>query len=521
MELIKKQIHMNQWKGNVSTQITLDDDFIVPDTMDDMEQVMLDNGEVQVEQVKPVGDRVNVKGRLEFQVLYRREGGGLQTLGGSIPFEEMINVPQLEDKDTVGLSWMLEDLNTDMIHSRKLGVQAIVTLQVRIEAVRDTEAASDVKQGDQELPVETLKRQITAASMAVRGKDTYRIREIVGLTGGKPGIGRLLWKEMKLRVLSVKPLDGFLHLDGELTVFVIYEAEDETMPVQWLEETIPFSGDMEAEGVKEDQIPMITVRLSHREIEAKPDYDGEMRELEIDGILELDIRLYEELETELLCDVYSNSRELTPERKETVFDRILTRNVCRSRIGEKVKLPQGERILQICHHSGTIKLDEVEPGEDCLKIEGILEVTLLYLTSDDQTPVQSAVAQIPFKCTAEARGIREDSVYQLDAGLEQLTAVMVGGDMVEIKAVAALDFLVLQPVKEQVITGISSGPLDLKKLQELPGIAGYIVQPGDSLWAIAKKFHTTVGCVISANELAEEEVKPGQRLLLVKEVAGK
>ena len=216
----------------------------------------------------------------------------------------------------------------------------------------------------------------------------YRIREAVGLTGGKPGIGRLLWKEMKLRAVSVKPLDGTLHLEGELTVFVIYEAEDDTMPVQWLEETIPFSGEMEAEGVKEDQIPMITVRLSHREIEAKPDYDGEMRELEIDGVLELDIRLYEELETELLSDVYSNSRELTPERRETVFDRILTRNVCRSRIGEKVKLPQGERILQICHHSGTIKLDEVEPGEDCLKIEGVLEVTLLYLTSDDQAPVQ-------------------------------------------------------------------------------------------------------------------------------------
>lgn len=140
---------------------------------------------------------------------------------------------------------------------------------------------------------------------------------------------------MKLRAVSVKPLDGTLHLEGELTVFVIYEAEDDTMPVQWLEETIPFSGEMEAEGVKEDQIPMITVRLSHREIEAKPDYDGEMRELEIDGVLELDIRLYEELETELLSDVYSNSRELTPERRETVFDRILTRNVCRSRIGEK------------------------------------------------------------------------------------------------------------------------------------------------------------------------------------------
>ena len=48
---------------------------------------------------------------------------------------------------------------------------------------------------------------------------------------------------------------------------------------------------------------------------------------------------------------------------------------------------------------------------------------------------------------------------------------------------------------------------------------GYIVQPGDSLWEIAKKFHTTVGNIISTNELADDQVKPGQRLLLVKEIA--
>ena len=50
MELIKKQIHMNQWKGNVTTQITLDDDFIVPDTLDDMEQVMLDPAKYRLRQ---------------------------------------------------------------------------------------------------------------------------------------------------------------------------------------------------------------------------------------------------------------------------------------------------------------------------------------------------------------------------------------------------------------------------------------------------------------------------------------
>ena len=38
-------------------------------------------------------------------------------------------------------------------------------------------------------------------------------------------------------------------------------------------------------------------------------------------------------------------------------------------------------------------------------------------------------------------------------------------------------------------------------------------------WNIAKKFHTTVGNIISTNELADDKVKGGMRLLLVKEIA--
>ena len=55
-------------EGNTTTQVTLDDDFIVPDTMDDMEQVLLDNGEIQIESVKNQGEKVLIKGRLDFQV---------------------------------------------------------------------------------------------------------------------------------------------------------------------------------------------------------------------------------------------------------------------------------------------------------------------------------------------------------------------------------------------------------------------------------------------------------------------
>ena len=102
------------------------------------------------------------------------------------------------------------------------------------------------------------------------------------------------------------------------------------------------------------------MRLAHGEVEVKkPDADGQMRELDLDVVLDLDIRLYEEKEEMLLKDIYSNSCQITPEKNEMGYDRLIARNVCRPRIGEKIHLGQQERILQICHTQGSIQLDEI------------------------------------------------------------------------------------------------------------------------------------------------------------------
>ena len=519
MDLVKKQIHMNRWKGNVTTQVTLDDDFIVPDTMDDMAQVLLDSGEIQIESVKNQGERVLVKGKLEFSVLYRKAGGGLQTLGGVIPFEEAVNVPGLEEHDDVSLNTDLEDLSTGMVNSRKLGVKAIVTLEIRVECLCEAEAAAEVAEEPEAGGILQQKENVTLADIAARRKDTYRIREQLSLPGNKLNIGQLLWKEMRLGNILMRPGDGRMKLEGTLEVFIIYAGEGDEAPVQWWEETIPFSGEVELAQAEEEMIPMVKVRLAHKDVEARPDYDGEMRDLDVDGVLDLDMKLYQEQQIQLLNDVYSMEKELVPVTREACFEQILTKNSCKCRAVEKFSLDQPERILQICHSSGIVKIDEVAAGEDQLTVDGAVEVTLLYLTNDDSAPIQSAVRAVPFHCAAETPGIQKDSVFQVIPSLEQLTAAMLGGDSVEIRASVALDILVMQQICQTVITDIEEQPLDLKKLQEMPGIVGYIVQPGDSLWKISKKFHTTVENIMAMNELADDGIRPGTRLILVKQVA--
>ena len=76
MEILRKNVHMSRRKSQVISQVTLDSDCNVPDARPDVEKLVLDRGEVRVEEVKPDKDRISLKGYLEVEVLYASAGAG-------------------------------------------------------------------------------------------------------------------------------------------------------------------------------------------------------------------------------------------------------------------------------------------------------------------------------------------------------------------------------------------------------------------------------------------------------------
>ena len=133
-------------------------------------------------------------------------------------------------------------------------------------------------------------------------------------------------------------------------------------------------------------------------------------------------------------------------------------------------------------------------------------------------PFYSVDGMIPFSHVIEANGISQDSTFFLQADLEQLSTSMIDSNEIEIKAVISLNVLVLQCEKRMIISKIEEQPLDMDKIQVMPGITVYIVKSGDTMWDIAKRFYTTVEEICGLNELENETVVPGQPLLLVKKV---
>lgn len=516
MEILKKNIRMSRQKSHAMNQITLEEDMNVPDSKPDALGIIQHSGRIKVEDSKLLEEQIMVSGYLEVPLLYLSDGDEHQVhrLTTRLPFTEKLNLEGAQPGDTVSLKWEIEDIRVHLINSRKISIQALITFEATVEELYDTQAAVEV-QGMQDLSVKS--RELHPLSMAVQKKDIFRVKEEIPLASNKPNIREILWDSVQLRASDVRLEDGMLDIRGELFVFVLYVADDENDTKQWLETSVPFQGQVECAGCQAGMLSDTQVILSESSLEVRPDYDGEERIVQLDAVLELDIRLYEEDTVRILEDVYSPVKELIPVTGEEIYESLLVKNYGKCRTMGRIRISAAKpRLLQICHVMGEVKLDEVEKTEEGLRMEGAIAVSLLYVTADDSRPFALMEGVIPFSHFMEAEGLQEECRFRLHPELEQLSASMVDSEEVEIKCSVSLKLLAVKMQRQNCILDIEEKELDLQKLQDMPGIVCYVVQSGDSLWDIAKTYYTTPERILHMNGLKEEEVMPGQRLMLVK-----
>lgn len=518
MELIKSNIHMSRIKDRKTTQITLDDDFIVQDVKPDVEDIIANKTEIVIDSIKVLEGKIVVKGKLTYMLLCSgAEQSGLYGMDGSIPFEEVINMDEVCENDTVSVEHNLEDISVTIINSRKVNVKAIVSFTASCETIYDEDAVVDVNADEN---TDYIKKPLEIIKLMVSKKDIYRIKEEVEIPSNKPNVGKVLWNSVNGRNIQIKLLDDKMSISGEIILFVMYEPEEEQMPLQWVENIIPFNGVIDMPGVNQNMIPNISTRLTGIEPEVYKDYDGENRLIRLDEALEMDIKVYEEEQIDIITDIYSPHTDLVKTEKKGCFESLLIHNQSRHKASERFKIDvDNSHIMQICNSSGNIKIDDMIVVEDGIRINGIIDANTVYISSDDKSPVRSEAMILPFEYTIEAKGINKNSKFFIRPSIENMTASMVSTDEIEIKAAMVFDTIVLNALVENVISDVTEKPVDMEKLKQMPGMVIHIVEPGENLWIIAKKFYTTVNNIREINHLQGENVKPGDKLLLVKQVA--
>ena len=513
MELTKLNIHMNQIKKSITSQITLEDDFNVSDIKPDIDSLITDSSNLAIDSIKVLDGRILIKGKLEFRILYSSGNTpSLQQMTGNISIDEVINMDDITDGDCVSLNYEIDDLNIGVINSRKISVRSLITFKVSSESIYDIETATNAI-GEN---IYTDKRSINITQIAECKKDIFRVKESIELPPSYPVISELLWDNTKLRNLSTKLGNNELLIFGEISAYVIYKS-DITSNMEWYENTIPFNGSIPLSGIDESMIPDVEITLPVKNISIRTDSDGEERILEFDIVLDLNIKVYKEINLDYISDIYSTNSNLCPVYDHVVYNGLIMKNISKCKVNDKLKPDMSKRrILQICGNEGEVKAEDITVIENGIKVDGVIIVNLMAITDDDSSPLSIIKEVVPFTHTIEARDIDNKSLIYIRPTLEHFSTFMNNGNEIEVKATASLDTLVLSSYSADIITNIQEEPLDMELIKNMPGLTGYRVQENDSFFDIAKKFHTTVEDIKETNNLISDLPPVNEMLLIVK-----
>mgnify|MGYP000032974721 FL=1 len=93
---------------------------------------------------------------------------------------------------------------------------------------------------------------------------------------------------------------------------------------------------------------------------------------------------------------------------------------------------------------------------------------------------------------------------------------MISTNQVEVKSVIALQAMFFKEEKCNFLWDVEEKPVDWAKFNDAPILKGYIVRKGDTLWKLAKANYTTVDNIMKINQLENEKIREGDKLLLVK-----
>ncbi len=153
------------------------------------------------------------------------------------------------------------------------------------------------------------------------------------------------------------------------------------------------------------------------------------------------------------------------------------------------------------------------PVEDeKVKVEGEIKVSVLYKTDEEEAKVCMCHGEIPFTATMDIKGIEKDMKTITRIELESLDA-SIEANTIAIKATISACVKVFNKVKKEWIVDIIEG--NEEKKEKDCSVKIYVVNKGDTLWELAKKFNTTIDELVNINEMdSTDSLSVGKKIII-------
>lgn len=515
MELVREQVFLDQCVGNETQQIMLEGEVLIPDAKPDMQLILQTEEAMLIDRTELTADRVYFTGRLHLSVLYMAREKSVHVLTFDHTVEDFINLEGVDKDMWAQVTTEIANAEFRMVNDRKVSWRAVVNIRTRAERSDAHPMVIHIN----DVPENQLLKSPLAVNRTIEHRsERFTVADRLVLPAGKPNIREVLLVTATVSGANERLANGRINLNGDLLINTLYRGETDESVIEFVENVVPFSGAFDISGAREDMRADAMMQVLEHTVRVLPDDDGEERTVEIEVTLAAHMKVYATETLSILEDAYCTERQLHISKTNILVPRLICHNRNTATVKENVELPVGfSDMLQVFRVRGTALLDEVKVLEDKVVVEGVITTDILYVAQSDTQPLNAFRTVIPFRQVIEAKDAMPNMRVLVDTTIDQATFNMLSPRETEVRFLLTFNTRVIEESNARIINDITAGERDETELNAAASMTVYVVQSGDSLWNVAKRFNTPLDELVKTNEIdAHLALVAGQKLLVVK-----
>jgi hypothetical protein len=512
MELIKENIECEQLLGENTADTIVKAEYVIPDTQPDVSEILMLDAKPSIIAKEVMQDKVFIEGQMVYNIMYLGKIEDRFEIFNAVymgKYSNYVEVSGCQHKMNCEAECHVEHINCTIINERKISIEGIIKLKSEVyknynfEIVKDVAGVSDIQMLKNPAAVDKLVGSVSGDMVA-----KCRIQ----IPMEKPQIGNILKCGVTVHKKDVKLVEGKIKIEAAAMVGLLYKSREGT-DIVYMTEDVPISREIDMENAAPDMESYTDFVVDAIEPELREDDLGESRIVDVETLIRTNTKVMIKEEVDVLDDAYSPSMFVKVDKKDyelnVMHGHAKTQTIVKGDMELPKEMPQAAEVIMCL---GNVCVTDKKLVEDKVIVEGVLKTDILYKTKDTEKAFYKVGDELPFTCVVEVPGCKIDMHCMAKVCMESMDGVLEGGS-IAVKAVVEVYSRVNYVTHKEFMVDVVPDESEMPKKKA--SITIYVVQQGDTLWKIAKKYNTTVDVLVRTNEVDNPDtLKPGQKLII-------
>lgn len=495
VEVSKENLCINKLVCEKKELVFVEEDMIVPDSKPDILNTINLSGNVCVCKKEVMDDKVRIDGTINTYIMYLPDSkeDNLRGLTANIDFSQSIAIPGCREGMTAITCVTVKDMECKVLNGRKINVKVGLEVNIKLYSNENVDIINQINNIEN---VQILEKDFRINSLIGSGSTRIYAKETFGIDA-QDELAEVLKTEINLVDSDIKLSYNKVLTKSEADVKIMYLTEDNR--INTVTGRIPVVGFIDMQDISEDNICNVNYEMKNLEVRPNP---TEEHTIYVEIELEAMCMAFEKKELKIIQDLYSPTMnmEFSQRKLTTSADKIVKNKNFTVTSKTNISDLQEGNLLDVEVRS-VINKEKITTSK--IIYEG--ELILNFIFVQESNSVSSKISKIPFDFSVDnptsSEQINIDTRGMIN---NQKFDVKTGGD-VECNIDMEFSIEISQNTNITIIDNIEAQEnRDIN--MEYDSLILYIIQPGDTLWIIAKKFRSTVDEIARMNGIEKPDV---------------